>query len=319
MTTPTSPDRLPEVDGGRLAPTIDAIVEGDFSRSRLTALSDLNRSRAAYLRQRWLDIPPTERHALMLVLAELAGESVEFNFNRVYRVALEDPDPVIRQLAIGDLWEDEGEDLPRIFLNILREDATDDVRAAAADALSATTDAIAEGGSRVLDRGELIGILAEIIEDPTESPIVRRRALGTIAAFSDDPRIPELIRLSLEEDDQALVAGAIYAMGRTASEGWISELADFLQSDDAELRFEAARAAGLIGDEDIVPFLAEIVYDPDSEVRAAALDALGSIGGQAAIRVLRQVEQDDEFEEEVSVDDALDAALLTVNPLERQS
>ncbi len=319
MTTPTSPDRLPEVDAGRLAPTIDAIVEGDFSRSRLTALSDLNRSRAAYLRQRWLDIPPTERHALMLVLAELAGESVEFNFNRVYRVALEDPDPVIRQLAIGDLWEDEGEDLPRIFLNILREDATDDVRAAAADALSATTDAIAEGGSRVLDRGELIGILAEIIEDPTESPIVRRRALGTIAAFSDDPRIPELIRLSLEEDDQALVAGAIYAMGRTASERWISELADFLQSDDAELRFEAARAAGLIGDEDIVPFLAEIVYDPDSEVRAAALDALGSIGGQAAIRVLRQVEQDDEFEEEVSVDDALDAALLTVNPLERQS
>ncbi len=319
MTTPTSPDRLPEVDGGRLAPTIDAIVEGDFSRSRLTALSDLNRSRAAYLRQRWLDIPPTERHALMLVLAELAGESVEFNFNRVYRVALEDPDPVIRQLAIGDLWEDEGEDLPRIFLNVLREDATDDVRAAAADALSATTDAIAEGGSRVLERGELIGILAEIIEDPTESPIVRRRALGTIAAFSDDPRIPELIRLSLEEDDQALVAGAIYAMGRTASERWISELADFLQSDDAELRFEAARAAGLIGDEDIVPFLAEIVYDPDSEVRAAALDALGSIGGQAAIRVLRQVEQDDEFEEEVSVDDALDAALLTVNPLERQS
>ena len=190
MTTPTSPDRLPEVDAGRLAPTIDAIVEGDFSRSRLTALSDLNRSRAAYLRQRWLDIPPTERHALMLVLAELAGESVEFNFNRVYRVALEDPDPVIRQLAIGDLWEDEGEDLPRIFLNILREDATDDVRAAAADALSATTDAIAEGGSRVLDRAELIGILAEIIEDPTESPIVRRRALGTIAAFSDDPGFP---------------------------------------------------------------------------------------------------------------------------------
>jgi HEAT repeat protein len=294
-------------------------VEGDFSRSRLTALSDLDRSRATYLRQRWLDIPPTERHALMLVLAELADESVEFNFNRVFRVALEDPDPVIRQLAIGDLWEDEGEDLPRLFLNILLEDATDDVRAAAADALSATTDAIAEGGSRVLDRGELIDILAGIIEDPTESPIVRRRALGTIAAFSDDPRIPELIRLTLEEDDQTLVAGAIHAMGRTTSERWVPELIDSLQSEDAELRFEAARSAGLIGDEDLVPFLAEIVYDPDSEVRAAVLEALGSIGGQAAIRVLREVDQDDEFEEEENVDDALDAALLTVNPLERQS
>jgi HEAT repeat protein len=319
MTTPTSPDRLPEVDAGRLAPTIASIVEGDFSRSRLAALSDLDRSRAAYLRQHWLDIPPTERHALLLALAELADESVEFNFNRVYRVALEDPDPVIRQLAIGDLWEDEGEDLPRIFLNILREDASDDVRAAAANALSATTDAVVEGSSRLLDRGELIDILSNIIEDPAESPIVRRRALGAIAAFADDPRIPELIRLSLDEDDQTLVAGAIYAMGRTASERWNSELADFLQSEDAELRFEAARAAGLIGDEDIVPFLAETIYDPDSEVRAAALEALGSIGGQGAIRVLRQVEQDDEFDEEESVDDALDAALLTIDPLERQS
>ena len=151
MTTPTSPDRLPEVDAGRLAPTIDAIVEGDFSRSRLAALSDLNRSRAAYLRQHWLDIPPTERHALMLVLAELAGESVEFNFNRVFRVALEDPDPVIRQLAIGDLWEDEGEDLPSIFLNILRNDQLT-MSGPRQRMRYRYADAIAEGGSRVLDR-----------------------------------------------------------------------------------------------------------------------------------------------------------------------
>lgn len=319
MTTPTSRDRLPEAGVGQIAPTIQSIVAGDFSRSRLAALSDLDRSRTSYLRQHWLDIPPTERHALLLALAELADESVEFNFNRVYRVALTDPDPVIRQLAIGDLWEDNGEDLPPILLGILRDDDSDDVRAAAADALSATIDAIAEEDSRVLDRDELIQLFSEIIEDESESPIVRRRALGAIAAFADDPRIPDLIRNALDEDDQTLVAGAIYAMGRTASARWLADLADYFEHEDAELRFEAARAAGLIGDEDIVPALADLVYDADSEVRAAALDALGSIGGPAAIRVLRQVEQDDEFEEAESVDDALDAALLTVNPLERQS
>ena len=94
MTTPTSPDRLPEAGAGRLAPTIDAIVGGDFSRSRLTSLSDLDRNRADYLRQRWLDIPSRERHALILAIAELADESLDFNFNRVYRIALEDPDPL---------------------------------------------------------------------------------------------------------------------------------------------------------------------------------------------------------------------------------
>ncbi len=319
MTTPTSPDHLPEVDAGRLAPTIDAIVGGDFSRSRLAALSDLDRTRASYLRLHWLDIPSTERHALMLAIAELSDESVEFNFNRVYRIALADPDPVIRQLAIGDLWEDEGKDLPPIFVDMLRSDSSDDVRAAAADALSVAAGAVAGGESTVLDREMLIELFGDIVEDPAESPIVRRRSLGAIAEFSDDPRIPELIRLALDDEDQALVAGAIFAMGRTTSERWVPELIDFLQSEDSELRFEAARASGLIGDQDVVPELAELIYDADSEVRAAAIDALGAIGGAAAIRVLRQVEQDEEFEEIEIVDDALDAATLTVNPLERQS
>ncbi|HET9661920.1 MAG TPA: HEAT repeat domain-containing protein [Thermomicrobiales bacterium] len=319
MTTPTSPDRLPDSGAGRLAPTIDAIVGGDFSRSRLAALSDLDRASVSALRQRWLEIPPTERHALLLALTELATESVEFNFNRVCRIALGDPDPVIRQLAIGDLWEDQGPDLPRLYIELLRNDPSDDVRAAAADALSPTTDAIAEGEPSDIDRNELIDLFSSIVEDPAESPLVRRRSLGAIAAFGDDPRIPKLIRLALDEDDQALVAGAIYAMGRTASERWIPELIDYLQSEDAELRFEAARASGFIGDEDVVRELADLVYDPDFEVRTAALEALGAIGGTAAIRVLRQVEEDEEFEESEIVDDALDAALLTVNPLERQS
>jgi HEAT repeat protein len=319
MTTPTSPDRPRKVETGLLAPTIDAIVGGDFSRSRLAALSDLDRARAASLRQRWLEIPPTERHALLLALAELAGESVDFNFNRVYRIALRDPDPVIRQLAIADLWEDEGRDLPAIFIDLVRNDPSDDVRGAAADALSSTTDAIAEGELSSIDRGELIDLFTSIVADPTESPIVRRRSLGAVAVLGDDSRIIDMIRLALDEDDQALVAGAIYAMGRTASARWIPELIDYLQSEDAELRFEAARASGSIGDEDVVPELAQLVYDPDAEVRAAALLALGAIGGAAAIRVLRQVEEDEEFEELEYVDDAIDAALLTVNPLERQS
>lgn len=319
MTTPTSPELQPRVESGSLAPTIDAIVGGDFSRSRLAVLSDLDRAKAAYLRAHWLDIPDTERHALMLALAELGDESLEYTFNRVYRIALDDPNPVIRQLAVDDLWEDLAADLPSVFVGILRHDPSDDVRAAAADALSTSFDAIADGDSDLLDANEMIGLFASIIEDPNESPLVRRRALGAIAAFGADPRISELIRLGLDDEDQAVVAGAVYAMGRTSSDQWLPELVEFMQSEDAELRFESARAAGLLGNTDVVPDLAELIYDQDAEVRAAAIEALGEIGGSAAIRVLRQAEQDDELAEDEHVDDALDAALLTVNPLERNS
>ncbi len=319
MTTPTSRETPPSAESGTLDPAIQAIVGGDYSRSRLAAFSDLDRARVTYVHAHWLDIPDTERHALMLALAELGDESLEYNFNRVYRIALDDPNPVIRQLALVALWEDEGGDLPPAFVRLLRIDPSDDVRAAAADALSIPFDAIADGQSTVLDKDEMIELFTGIIEDPVESPIVRRRALGAIAAFGADPRISELIRIGLDDEDQAVVAGAVYAMGRTSSAAWLPELIEFMQSEDAELRFESARAAGLLGEVDAVPDLAELVWDPDAEVRAAAIDALGSIGGPAAIRVLRQVEQDDEFEELENVEDALDAALITVNPLERQS
>lgn len=319
MATPIFPDRQPESGAGRLAPAIQAIVGGDFSRSRLVAFSDLDRASASYLRQNWREIPTRERHALLLALAELADESVEFTFGRVFRIALTDPDPIIRQLAIRDLWEDQGSDLPGIFVDILRTDVSDDVRATAADALSAAADAIVDGDSRGIDRETLIVLFDQIVRNASDSPIVRRRALGAIAAFGDDLRIVTAIRQTLDEADQTLVAGAIYAMGRTASARWIPDLIEFMHSEDAELRFESARAAGLIGDADAVPELSQLVYDPDVEVRIAALDALGAIGGPAAIRVLREVESDESYDEPEDVEEALDAALLTVNPLDRQS
>ena len=319
MTTPTSPELPPSSESGSLAPTIDAIVGGEFSRSRLAALSDLDRNRSAYLRTRWLDIPETERHALLLALAELSDDSLDFNFNRVYRIALEDPNPIIRQLAIGDLWEDEGGDLPPRYVRMLQTDPSDDVRAAAADALSSACEATADGDSAAIERETLIELFSNLIEDPAESPLVRRRCLGAIAAFGADPRITELIRLGLDDEDQTVVAGAVFAMGRTSNEKWLPELIEYLQSEDAELRYEAARAAGLLAESDVVPELAELIYDPDGEVRTAALAALGIIGGPAAIRALRQAEEDEDFEEAEIVDEALDAALLTVNPLDRQS
>ncbi len=319
MTTPTFPDLPPNTETGTLAPAIDAIVGGDFSRSRLAAFSDLDRNRAAYLRAHWLDIPETERHALMLALAEIGDQSLEFNFNRVYRVALNDPNPVVRQLAIVDLWEDDGRDLPPVYVRMLQTDPSDDVRAVAAEALSVACDAIADGDSDLLDRDALIELFSRLIEDSGQSSLIRRSCLVAVGALGFDPRVTDLIRLGLDDDDQMVVAGAVYAMGRTASESWTPELLDFLRSEDAELRFEASRAAGLLGDMDTVPELADLVYDVDLEVRAAALAALGSIGGPAAIRVLREAGQDEEFEEEEIIDEALDEAHLTVDPLEWQS
>lgn len=307
MTSHTFQDLLPSSPPIDLAPTIQAIVEGDFSRSRLAAFSDLDRASARRLRERWLEIPNTERHALVLALGSLSEVSVDFDFHRVFRIALSDPDPVIRQLAVDGLWEDSGSDLPAILLDMVESDPSDDVRSAAIAALAPVCDAIAAGESDVISKELLIDRFAQFIEDPSTSPLVRRRSLATIAAFATEPRVADLIRSGLDDEDQTVVAGAIEAMGRTASAMWLDTVVELMKSDDAELRYESALAAGSIGEADAVPELGRLLDDHDAEVRSAAITALAAIGGSAALRLLAQVAADEDYEDRDAVESALGA------------
>jgi len=219
----------------------------------------------------------------------LLEERFDLDFGRALRVALDDSSPVVRQLAVAALWDDDGADLPDRLLTMLRDDPSPDVRAAAAQQLGRHVERAATGD---LDRpasDRLRLALHDVLADDEAPPVVRRRALEAVASFGSDPVVTALIDEAFDSDEPGLRASAVYAMGRTMDARWLNALADEFDSDDGELRFEAARACGAIGDDRIVPALAALTDDDDVEVRHAAIAALGQIGGRAASRVLENL------------------------------
>jgi HEAT repeat protein len=288
-----------------------AFGEGQVRAQDVSLLSDLSLPAARDLAARWPTFTEESRERVTRLMGELAEDRVELHFGRALRVALEDPSAVVRQLAVAALWEDDGADLGAAFLDLLRHDPSQDVRAEAAHGLARFADRAVEEGDGAQ---ELRSSLREVAGWVEEAPLVRRRALEAVAVFPGDAGVAELIEDAYEADDIGLRSGAIRAMGRSLDRRWLGTVIDELASDDAEVRFEAARACGEFGNERAVLALSEAAQDDDPEVRAAAVTALGQIGGRAAVRVLRALESAAQEEERPAIQLALEEATAGEDP-----
>src|SRR5262249_6974951 len=131
MPTPTSPEPRPNSDPSP-ADAIAAIGRSDFTPRDLIPLADLGRADAATFARAWPSFPDEQRERVLRAIAELAETNVQYVFGRALRVALTDPSPVVRQLAVAALWEDEGSDLIPTLLDLVDHDPSQDVRAEAA-------------------------------------------------------------------------------------------------------------------------------------------------------------------------------------------
>ncbi len=249
--------------------------------SGLQRLSNLPGDPIERLAQRWPEIDLRRRRKIVEALNNLEEDSVEYNFDQVFILALEDADAEVRLAAIRGLWECESPALIDSFAALLEGDDNGAVRAEAALALGRFV-VLAELGRlrpRYFERVE--SALARAIEKPAELEEVRARALEAIGAH-DAPWVRQAVREAYESGNHRLKVGAVHAMGRSCEARWLPLLVKELGSDEAELRYEAAVACGSLGDDAAVDPLVRVVLDEDDDVRAAAMGALGEIGGSRA-------------------------------------
>jgi HEAT repeat protein len=310
MPTPTSPETHPKQPRVTLAEAIAAIGQGTFKEPEFVPLSDLSRQDAATWSASWRSFPEAIRERVVRQMAELAEAKVEYIFGRALRVALDDPSPVVRQLAVAALWEDEGSDLPDLLLTLADADPSDDVRAEALQALGKFADRCAEGELDEDLAERLRSALLAYANDAREPFIVRRRSIESVAAFGSDSEVRQLIEETYEGDDESLRAAAIYAMGKSLDARWLSDVLMELDNPDAELRFEAARAAGQIGSDRAVEPLIELLADADTEVRHAAIGALGEIASPGAVNALRRLAGNAGEADQDAVANALEVASI---------
>lgn len=283
-----------------------------FPPSYLRHLSDLEGRDLEAFRSVWPQVSARRRFTLLEDLEDLAEIDTLVSFDAVANLALEDSDPRVRAVAIRMLWEAEDLKLADIFLKILNEDESDEVRAAAALALgifiyqSELEEIPVEIGHRIEDR--LIAVI-----NSQENALIQRHALESLG-FSSREEVPGLIRNAYNSGDTEWVASALFAMGRSADPAWEADILRMLKSPKADIQLEAVRAAGALELERARRKLLDLLEEEaqDSEIREAVIWSLSQIGGDEVRETLEALMESTEDGDEAEIlENALDNLSFT--------
>lgn len=276
-----------------------------LSVAKLYLLSGLDQADTARVRAAWPTLSDDRRRAAVSHLSEIAESNFEVDFGSVFRIGLTDSDPGVRIASIDGLWIEDDVALIRPLIDVMQNDASEEVRAAAASSLGRFVLAGELEEIPAAKADQVVGALRDVIEEGVETIEVRRRALEAIGYSSADG-VSDLIGEAYGDEDDRMKASAVFAMGRSSDPHWADLVLNELDSPDAEMRYEAARACGELQNPGAVPALARLLDDPDDPVREASVWALGQIGGNESRRLLVQILDDEESED---LHEAADEAL----------
>lgn len=277
----------------------------DLQDAEISALSDLNRDEAGSLRSRWTEIPVATRAVLLERAAELADVNLDYNFEALARIGLEDPEAEVRERAVTTLWESTDRDVGERLAEVVVDDPGPGVRAAAALSLAGFVEAMTMGRLNESTGERIAAALRRALDDSDVG--VRAAALEAAGALPDE-WVPERILEGYESDERDIRLAAIRAMGASALDRWVEYLEDQFYSTEMEFRLEAVLAAGQLGSELLIEPLAELLNDDDPEVVLAAIMGIGEIGGDDAVELLTEYRPVAPEGLEEAVDNAIEMA-----------
>lgn len=286
--------------------------QSPFPPAYLHNFSDLEGKELAAFHSVWPQVHATRRFTLLEDLEELAETDTLVSFDNVARLALSDPDPRVRTVAIRMLWEAEDAGLVPVLIGMLGNDSDNAVRAAAAYALGkyiylGEVEEIPEDVLHTVEENLLRVINSE------DDALVRRRALESMG-FSSLKEVPPLIRQAYEQDEADWLASALFAMGRSADQVWEPDVKRMLRHPRQNVQFEAVRAAGELELESTRRILLDLLEEEvlDEDVRTATIWSLSQIGGEEIRDRLEELLDETEDEDEIEIlENALDNLTFT--------
>lgn len=282
------------------------------SQRELFVLSDLTRAEQAQVRTLWMTIPEERRHTVVRELTAASETELALHLGRLLRIVLDDASSRVRLLAVAGLWEESDESLIGPLIDLLHNDPSQEVRAAAAEALGVY---VLAGEVDEIDQAQAMRVeeaLLSILGNEAEPLGVRCRALESIA-YSGEMGVRQLIDDGYYSPDEEMRVSALVAMARSADIRWRDAAQAELLSPDVAMRIAAVRAVGELEHRDALPDLFELLADEEKAVRLAVLFALGRIGGKEAVEILSAAAASEDEEEAAAAEEALEEALFYAN------
>ena len=254
----------------------------------LSALSDLDTIQLDRFSSCWHSLSPLRRRTLLATLGQQADEHIELLFDNINRLALGDPNPNVRKIAIGNLWESTDPSLLTPFRTALNEDNSIEVRTAAADALGRFVLLNELEGSSLEESYQIVDDLLVTLKSSVP-PTLHRACIESLG-FSSREDAQAIITDAYHSGDEELIQSALLAMGRSANPVWRPEILEELHNPSPQIRAVAARAAGELELHDATQPLVELLEDVSDEVVHIAIWSLGQLGSDSARTSLLEIQ-----------------------------
>ena len=293
---------------------LDSLVENqkEFPKRYLREFSDIGTLELKTLLDVWERVDRSRKFTLLDELRTLADSDTLVSFDDFACALLTDPDPQVRIRAIGLLHEYEDPKIVPSYLDMLKNDADIDVRAAVANALGLFVDLgeLEEISDNIYHQVEDALLIAITGEDNVR---VRRTALEALG-YSSRPEVATLIESSFRREDPSWQVSALTAMGHSADDRWDEDVTRSLVSENDDIRKAAVEAAGELSLKPTRPLLLKMLgEEEDATVLNAIIWSLSQIGGEDVRtyleNLLDQLEEDDE--QVAFLEEALDNLAFT--------
>ena len=227
--------------------------EEPLKYSSLLQISGLVADEVAEFTSAWSSVSSRRRNDIIERLVELSEDNLDLDFSGIFKACLGDLDAGVRLKATKGLWECDDRTVVRPLIGLLKDDPSEEVRAAAGTALGRFAALARDRKLPSRDADRIRGALVSVIGRSDEELMVRRRAIEA-ASYLDFPERDGIIRQAYEGSERELQQSAIYAMGHSSDNRWLPTVLNEMESEDAAMRYEAASASGILGDESTVPY-----------------------------------------------------------------
>lgn len=254
----------------------------------LSALSDLDTPQFDLFSSCWQSLSSLRRRTLLATLGQQADEHIELLFDNINRLGLDDPNPTVRMIAIGNLWESTDPSLLTLFRTALNEDSSVEVRTAAADSLGRFVHLTEIENSSLKESNQIVDDLLLTLK--SGAPPALHRACIESLGFSSREDAQAIIADAYNSGDEELIKSALLAMGKSANPVWRPEILQGLHHPSPQIRTVAARAAGELELHDAIHLLVELLEDVSDEVVHLAIWSLGQLGSDTARTSLLEIQ-----------------------------
>jgi HEAT repeat protein len=283
-----------------------------FPPKYLHAFSDISVEDLNLIKGIWNKVDPKRRSALLADLEPILEADTLLCFDDFAKFTLRDPEISVRSHALELLWESEDPHLVPILSDLLRNDPSNEVKAAAAKVLGrfVLLGELEEIPAKTLK--EIEELLLEVLQE-SDDPGIKSRALEALG-YSSRKEVPSLINKAFQEKDTRRISSALFAMGCSLDRKWENQVLEMIDHHDEDVKIEAIRAAGELELVSARDTLIEIAIDDneDWDVRMAAMWSLSKIGGEDARDTLEDLLEKAEDEEEADIiEEALDNLSFT--------